>query len=164
MNGKTDLILVSTVNSFLWDNGLKPVSINEELHKDIPEVNLHTIGNKNFWNHFWRRLVYTPLSFPQSPNTPISTILEEDMSRLATDSIRSILSKKFELLTSSEELTSALENVSKIFHEDFPYDFILEYKGERLGLMVLDKCYTSVGEEILIYKLNHHITNFRGLF
>lgn len=165
MKGNSDLNLISVVNFFLRDNGQKSDFTADKLHNDIsPDLKSQNFEFKNLWNHFWKRLVFQPLSFPQNPHTPIFNLLEEDIESLAFNSIRSVLSKKLELSMSSEELSKAIENSIKIFHEDFPYDFILEYNGERLGLMLLDKCFTSMGEAELIYKFNPHITNFRGLF
>src|SRR5690606_41347364 len=95
--------------------------------------------NFNFLNHYWKKLIFNPQSFTHSPNSDINSILEEEIGPLAYDAINSVLSKKLELPLNSEELLKASEASIKIYHEDYPFDFILEYKGERLGMMMLDK-------------------------
>ena len=57
-----------------------------------------------------------------------------------------------------------MRNSNKIFHEDYPGDFILEYQGKRLGLMLLDTCYDSNSEAKLIYRFNPNLKSFQGLF
>jgi len=118
----------------------------------------------DYLNRLWERLIFWPLSFQQNQNSHISNILEEETNLLASESIRAVLSDKLELPLNSKNLSEVIKDSFKIFHEDFPYDFILVYKGERLGMMMLDKCLNSNGDEKLMYRFQPHITSFRGLF
>ena len=78
--------------------------------------------------------------------------------------IKSILSKKLNLPKDSEALIEAIEKSNKIFHEDYPADFILEYQGERLGMALLDICYDSNRLPKPVYKFNENLKSFSGLF
>ena len=166
MKGNSDISMNSGNNSYLLDEDIQYNKVFEKLFNDFstllkPKKN---IRNSNFLNNLWRKLVSDPSSLTQNQNPAISNILEKETGSLVSDAVNSVLSEKLELPTNSKKLSVANEESIKIFHEDYPGDFILEYKGERLGLMMLDKCFNSKGEAHLIYRFNPQIQSFRGLF
>lgn len=111
-----------------------------------------------------KRLVSKPLSFSQTPNSSISNIPEIEKVILETNIIKAVLSKELELPIDSKKLTRAVENSNKIYHEDYPFDFILEYQRKRLGMMILDICYDSENEAKPTYRFNPDLKSFQGLF
>jgi len=147
--------------SDLLDEGLLSKTVKEKLLIDFSQkVEIKKIKNFNFQNYFWNRLVSKPQSFSQKPNTSIISLLEEENGISASPFIRSVLSEILELLIDSEKLLDAMQNSNKIFHEDYPFDFILEYQGNRLGMMLLDICYDSNSEGKLIYRFNPNLKSF----
>lgn len=121
-------------------------------------------GKANFLSIFWNKLIKTPQSYIQKPNTDISKILSEENGLCSNNLLSSVLSNKLEIPENSSALKSALEKCNKIFHEDFPGDFVLEYSGDRLGMFLVDICYDSQGNSKLLYRFRPEIKNFRGLF
>ncbi|UJH91732.1 hypothetical protein LZ575_03350 [Antarcticibacterium sp. 1MA-6-2] len=117
----------------------------------------------NFLNSFWKKLTSSPENFPQTPNSKISNILEENTRELTSKATKRVLANKLELSIDSIHLAKAINDSFEIYHEDYPYDFILEYKGERLGMMLLDKCFNSYGEVKLVYRFNPDVKSFQGL-
>jgi len=101
---------------------------------------------------------------PHSLNSSISSILAEERNILAFNIIKNVLSKELELPYGSKKLSIAMDKCNKIYHEDYPFDFILEYNGKRLGMILLDRCYNSENEEKLIYRFNSDLKSFEGLF
>lgn len=161
-------ILINPIeNSYFLEDDSRSGKISERsINDNSSEIKPgKQLKESNFLNNFWKRLIFNPLSLRQSPNSNISSILEEETDSLAFDATNSVLSKKLELPMNSEELLKANEDSAKIYHEDYPYDFILEYQGERLGMMMLDKCFDSTtGEANFIYRFNSDIKNFKGLY
>ncbi|PRX41208.1 hypothetical protein [Salegentibacter salegens] len=149
-------------SSLLNDDNLLLQTQKEELPIDFPK----SCNKINFNNltAFWKRLVSRPQSLPQTSNSSISSILENEKNISSTQIIKTVLSKKLELPLDSIKLSKALEECNKIFHEDYPFDFILEYEGKRLGMILLDRCYNSKNEEKLIYRFNSNLKSFEGLF
>jgi hypothetical protein len=90
-------------------------------------------------------------------------MLENEKEILAANMVKTVLSRILELPMDSKKLSNATENSNKIFHEDYPFDFILEYQGKRLGMMLLDICYNSNNEKKLIYRFNPNLKSFQGL-
>lgn len=165
MRSNSDLLDNSVENSYLIDEGLLSKKVKEKLLIDFSqEVKIIKIKNFNFLNYFWNRLVSKPQSFPQKQNTSISSLLEEEKGILASRVIRSVLSEILEFPIDSKNLTNAMQNSNKIFHEDYPGDFILEYQGKRLGMMLLDTCYNSNSEAKQKYRFNPNLKSFQGLF
>ncbi len=158
-------LLVNFVgNSYLSDD-IKSDNVDKKLPSTLTSDNkARGLGQFKLLNDFWKRLIFRPTSFPQNPNSNISNILEEETGMMASESIKSVLSNHLDLPIESKNLSEIINNTFKIFHEDFPFDFILEYNGKRLGMMLLDRCNNSNGEEKLIYRFQPHIKNFRGLF
>jgi len=150
----------SSLHYDLGSNTLFAHSLNASL------LELKSKKNKinSFLNQFWKRLILDPLSVEQNHNAEISRIIETETDLLMSDSIKLTLSRELDLPLNSRELLSVIEDSVKIFHEDYPYDFILEYEGNRLGMMLLDKCRNSNGDEVFVYKFNPDIKSFRGLF
>lgn len=155
---------MKNISYFLKDINLYNIPKEENSSKKFsPE----TIENQKFstvLSDFWKRLVLKPHSFPQKPQISISKILEEEKGILASNQIKFVLSKKLELPLDSKELLAAMDNSCKIFHEDFPGDFILEYQDERLGMMMLDICFDSHNQAKPVYKFNPRLKSFQGLF
>ena len=118
----------------------------------------------DYLKKFWSKLIFDPSYFPQNQDTLISEIIGDQKEILASKIIRSTLAKNLDLPLNSALLTDAILHTSSIFHEDYPYDFILVYKGERLGMMVLDFCRDSNNEVVPEYKFNPHLKNFKGVF
>jgi len=162
MKSNSDLLDNSVENS---DKGLLLKTVKEKLPIDLSkEVEINKIKNFKFLNDFWNRLVSKPQSFPQNRNASISSLLEEEKGILISRFIGSVLSGILELPLDSKKLSNAVENSNKIFHEDYPFDFILEYQGKRLGMMLIDISYNSKSEAKLIYKFNPNLKSFQGLF
>ncbi|HKL36800.1 MAG TPA: hypothetical protein VJ899_10955 [Salegentibacter sp.] len=151
-------------SSLLNDDDLLLQTQKEELPIDFPKSGNKTKSNFSNLTAFWKRLVSKPQSLPQSSNSSIISILEEEKNISPTQIIKTVLSKKLELPLDSIKLSKALEKSNKIFHEDYPFDFILEYEGKRLGMILLDRCYNSENEEKLIYRFNSDLKSFEGLF
>lgn len=165
MKGTSDLLDNSFENIFFFNEGLLAETVKQYLLLDAPQKNEKTQKQpSNPLTNFWKKLIFKPDIFPQSPNTSIYNILEEEKGEMATNVISSVLSKKLELSLNSAALALAMENSIKIFHEDFPWDFILEYNGERLGMVLLDICYNSNNEPVPIYRFNPYLKSFQGLF
>ncbi len=118
----------------------------------------------NFLGNFWNKLVSNPESLSQNPNIEVSATLEEKKGVSSSKIVRSVLAQKLALENNSTELLKAVEKCNKIFHEDFPGDFILEYNGNRMGLFLMDICYDSQGKANVDYKFKPNIKSFRGLF
>ena len=123
-----------------------------------------TSGKNTIFSAFWERLIHRPASFTQSPNASISSILEEDKGISASGITKSILAKKLNIPQDSPAVLTALEESNKIFHEDYPADFILEYQGERLGMALLDVCFDCNNTPKPVYKFNESLTSFNGIF
>jgi hypothetical protein len=137
----------------------------ENLIEDFPkDINKNKLKKFKSLNIFWNRLVSRPQSFAQKPNSSISSMLDEEKNLLASYFIRSVLSEKLELPLNSKKLSEAMQECNKIFHEDYPFDFILEYQGKRLGMLILDKCYDSNHQEKLLYRFRSNLKSFEGLF
>lgn len=137
--------------------------------KEIPEgfsaeVREKRWGSFNCLNNFWNRLISETLSFPHTPNSSISSMLDDEKELLVSHAVRSVLSNHLELPLDSKKLFKLTQECNKIFHEDYPFDFILEYQGKRLGMLLLDKCYNSENQEKLIYRFNPKLKSFDGLF
>jgi len=114
---------------------------------------------------FWNRLVTTPKSYQHNPNATVSLILQKEKDISASKIIKSVLSRKLGLLNNSKAIQQeVLEKCHKIFHEDFPGDFILEHNGDRLGLFLMDTCYDTHGKAHINYKFEPSIKDFSGLF
>lgn len=165
MKSNSDLLDNSVENSYLFDEGLLSKTVKEKLLIDFSqEDKIKKIKYFNFLNNFWNRLVSRPQSFPQKPNASISSLLEEENGISASPFIRSVLAGILELPIDSKKLSNAMQNSNQIFHEDYPCDFILEYQGKRLGMMLLDIYYNSNSEAKLIYRFNPNLKSFQGLY
>lgn len=155
-------------NSFRNGNigeGIIAKRVSESFYKNNPrKPRKKNFYNILFLNYFWNKLIFKPESFTLPPQTTINKIWSEETGISADKIITSILAEKFGLLNNSTELFNALEESHKIYHEDFPGDFVLEFQGERLGMAILDICYISNQEARLIYRFNPEIKNFNGLF
>jgi len=135
----------------------------EEFESDFPFTS--TKGrNFNHLSTFWKRLIFKPGRLAQTPGSSISDILEEETNISATNFIRTVLSKNLHLPNESPKISMALEKCNKIFHEDYPFDFILVLDGKRLGMILLDKCYDSENEVRFVYRFNPDLKSFKGLF
>jgi len=162
------------VNSYILVNFEDKSSLNYDLsssnifentlNASLLEVKSKKNKITNYLSQFWKSLIHDPLSLNQNHNVEICRILETETELLISESIKVVLSRELELPLNSNEISKAIEDSVKIFHEDYPYDFILEYNGRRLGMMLLDKCRNSNGVEEFIYKFNPDIKTFRGLF
>ena len=165
MKSNSDLLDNSVENSYLFDEGLVSKTVKEKSPIGFSkEVEIKKIKYFKFLNDFWNRLIFKPQSFPQNKNASISSLLEEEKGILVSHFIRSVLSEILELPIDSKKLSEAVQNSNKIFHEDYPFNFILEYQGKRLGMMFLDICYNSNSEAKLIYRINPNLKSFQGLF
>ncbi len=166
MKVNSDILINSVENLYFLEDDLKSNTLFEKPFHGISSAvkPAKRLKNSNFLNQLWKKLIFNSLSFPHNPNSEISSILSEETGALAFEATNSILSKKLDLPMHSKDLLKANEDSVQIYHEDYPYDFILEYCGERLGIMILDKCFDSNGEAHLTYRFNPQIQSFRGLF
>jgi hypothetical protein len=165
MESKSKLLDKSLENILFFRKEILSGPEKKHFQKDFSQKVEHP-GNiyYNSLINFWNRLIFKPKSITQKPNASIFSILEKEKNKLTTDIVKSILSKKLNLSMTSPDLSLALEKSNKIYHEDFPWDFILEYDGERLGIVLLDFCYNSNEESIPIYRFNPDIKSFRGMY
>lgn len=139
----------------------------------IPSIREKGLGKKSaenralripeYLNRFWNRLVVTPRKLDEKPSSPISEILPQEKKNLADRMIVKVLSAKLKLTKDSAEILKAKKESTKIFHEDFPGDFILEYNGTRLGLFLLDTCYDADNNATQVYKFRSDLKSFNGL-
>lgn len=159
-----DLFTYRRATSFAFNRRLSKVPKDKFPTKSSESVKKIKFENFSYLKNFWSRLIFAPKSYHKYPNAYISNIVAEETGPLATEIIRSTLSTTLNLPLNSAILTEAISQTSSIFHEDFPFDFILEYKGERLGMMVLDFCYNSNNQAIPEYKFNPHVKSFKGVF
>ena len=136
----------------------------EELKKPHENNNSKKSNMFSILISFWNRLVAAPKNFPQAAHTKISCLLETEKVALADKKTKSVLAKILDLPIDSEKLIKAAAKTNKIFHEDYPFDFILEYQNKRLGMMLLDVCYNEKNQEKIGYKFNPELKSFKGLF
>lgn len=164
MKGDSDIFMNTESFDPLKDDlkSLRDQSI--KVFENLINKNSPSKKNYTFLNRLWKKLIINPQSFYHTPNFEISGILEEEAGTLAFDAANSVLSEELNLPINSPELLTAHENSIKIFHEDYPFDFILEYEGERLGIFMWDKCFNSAGEATPVYRFNPDIKDFSGLF
>lgn len=157
-----DLLSSSFTSSTIAESvPCKPESENLDIYSS-QKFQTKKIKNFNLLN-FWNKLILTPESFSSGHKTPIHAILEKEIAISSIEIISSVLSEKFEFPLNSEILSIAVEDSRKIYHEDYPYDFVLEYKGERLGMVILDFCSNSNEEASPQYRFNPHIKSFHGI-
>ncbi len=158
-----------STNLFVENRDLFKNSDNTFSAKDKNPVHDHGTDSekrkkKTILGKFWEKLIHNPGAINKTPQTSISRILQEGKGISNTQIIKSVLAKKLNLPENSEVLLSAIEKTRKIFHEDFPADFILEYKGERLGMALLDVCYDCHNNQKLVYKFNEELKSFKGMY
>lgn len=137
--------------------------VNERIYSP-PKIRKRKIKNILCLKYFWNRLLFLPESFTHPPQTPINNIWLEETGISEVRLVRSVLAEKLGLPYNSTKLYIALEESHKIYHEDFPGDFVLEFKGERLGMAILDICYNINQVASPIYRFNPEMKNFKGLF
>jgi len=171
MYGDAHLIGHAGMNSsFVVNKGLGlKTDVTPSNYHQKPEVRKVISHNKpssfNFFlNNFWNRLVTKPEAFKQQINTSVYHLLEEERGLAASNLIQTVLAKHLNISTASGELNKATLKSNKIYHEDFPGDFILEYNGDRLGLFLLDICQDSKGNHTTNYQFKSHIKSFKGLY
>ncbi|MGA8855252.1 MAG: hypothetical protein WB492_13840 [Christiangramia sp.] len=162
MKHNASLVSNFVENSFLFKGA--SFFINPEKHSGSNSFENSSSEKNSIFSAFWEKLIHKPHSFTQTPNTSISTIMQESGGISTSGIIKSILSEKLNLPKDSEALIEAIEKSNKIFHEDYPADFILEYQGERLGMALLDICYDSNRQPKPVYKFNENLKSFSGLF
>lgn len=162
MKIKPDLLNSSFNNAYLGEDVISGL-LSRELYKNSFKKTQKKKGI-NFLKLFWNKLLFIPESFSSEPQTPINKILLKEIGISSDEMISSVLSEKLRLPINSTNLISALKETNKIFHEDYPGDFVLEYQGERLGMAILDICHNSNLEATPIYRFKPEIKNFRGLF
>ncbi|TVZ27535.1 hypothetical protein JM83_2583 [Gillisia sp. Hel_I_86] len=158
------------VSHYILNRGLSQETENEDessssfaqtFNKNSQKENA---GGSNFLSNFWNRLISTPESFSQHSSTSISTILEEEKGISSSNMINTVLSQKLNLEPNSTALSEAAQECNKIYHEDFPGDYILEFRGDRLGIFLRDLCYDANGKAMVEYIFKPEIKSFRGLF
>ncbi len=96
---------------------------------------------KNMMHSFttwWERLITAPESFSQSDDTPLSKMVIQKESQIyENELVNGVMSRFLNLAVDSVELSRAVKKSNKIFHEDFPGNYILEYNGKRIGMFCL---------------------------
>ncbi|MDT0686043.1 hypothetical protein [Autumnicola psychrophila] len=119
----------------------------------------------NSFLNTWQKLIDAPQSFPEQELTPVSTyVIREDSQQAEESMLREILCNTLNLESGSYELTQALEVTNKIYHEDFPGSYILEYKGDRLGMFFLDIRKRVNGISEVNYEFLPQVKTFKYLF
>jgi len=116
-----------------------------------------------FINNFWNKLISKPDSFGAEMNPDIFQILNEDQGSSATKMITTVITQKLQNSIKSTNLREVIANCNKIFHEDFPGDFILELNGNRMGMFLFDVCYDSNGKPNVNYKYKPEMNSFKDL-
>lgn len=101
----------------------------------LGSIKQEMLGSFMTW---WDRLRSEPGSFAQSDDTPIGTmVLQKESQIYENELVESVLGNFLNLDIGSVELARALKKSNKIYHEDFPGDYILEHNGKRLGMFSL---------------------------
>ncbi|MDT0643784.1 hypothetical protein RM553_13155 [Zunongwangia sp. F363] len=120
-------------------NGLTKVTKESENASDKPKMfSFRKVGYSEISEFLgkWKRLISNPLNDKHNEEDSIYDMVQEDMP--IHEMVKVVLAQKTNLQDSSQELEEAILESNKIFHEDFPGDFILEFKGERLGMFILN--------------------------
>ncbi|MCM4156117.1 hypothetical protein [Gramella sp. AN32] len=115
----------------------------------------------NSFYNTWRTLVMNPLSFSYNNKASVEQIILQEESKFhETEILKIILSKELDLPIESNYLKNKIADCNKIFHEDFPGNYILELNGSRLGLFVLSICKNNSGNFNLRYTFKSDVTRF----
>ncbi|MDT0675851.1 hypothetical protein [Autumnicola musiva] len=86
----------------------------------------------------WKKLIACPENDPHDGESTIYDIVQQEGNISLYQLINNVLAEKLNIAHDSPELEAAIHDSNKIFHEDFPGDFILEYEDDRLGMFLLE--------------------------
>ena len=115
----------------------------------------------NSFSDWWQRLIHDPESFPQSEDTPVGNMVMQKESQIyENELIKNVLSRFLNLANDSVEVLRAMKKSNKIFHEDFPGNYILEYKGNRLGMFFLRTAKGLNNSYDVSYEFNPKVKSF----
>ncbi len=137
----------------------KQTETNDDLDNAPKVFSFKNSGSVNLSSFFgkWRRLITNPFKDNHQEEATIYDIFKEDMP--IHELVKMVLVQKDKLHASAQELQDAVLESNKIFHEDYPGDFILEFKGERLGMFILNN--PRAGEEALNYIFKPGLKSFK---
>lgn len=111
----------------------------------------------------WNRILMQSDCFKVSDKTPLSILVPGvNIINREHAMVRRVLSEKFDIPV-GPELISISKSCNRIFHEDFPGHFILEYKGKRLGMFFLNFCKEREGVFNLSYRFKNDLKSFAYL-
>ena len=109
----------------------------------------------------WQTLIMNPLYFSYDSETSVEDVILREQSKFhETQMLKMVLSKEFDFDLNSIEVLNATKNCRKIFHEDYPGNYILEFQGNRLGMFELSICKNSLNEYNLKYHFKSNIKRF----
>ncbi len=112
----------------------------------------------------WDRLITIPELKSSDKNTSITDyILSKESQMKEKEMVRTVLSENLDLPLDSLELISAIEKSNKIYHEDYPGNYILEYNGNRLGMFELNTSFDSNNKLSITYKFQSGVKSFKWL-
>lgn len=130
-------------------------------------ISLGKVSNHlvNSFLNAWQKLIDSPQVFPEQEETPISVyVITENSKQEEEQMLSKVLCKSLNLASGSFALKQAIETTSKIYHEDFPGSYIVEHKGERLGMFYLNIRNRVNGASEVSYEFLPNVTSFKYLF
>ena len=121
-------------------------------------------GMVRSFSTWWNRLITEPESFPHSDDTPLSKmVLQKESQIYENELVRSVMARFLNMAQDSVELLRAVAKSNKIFHEDFPGNYILEYKGKRVGMFWLKSEPGINGSVDVSYEFHPQIKSFKWM-
>lgn len=111
----------------------------------------------------WNRILMQSDCFKVGDKTPLSILVPgESIIKKEQAIVKRALAEKFDM-PMGPEVTNISKSCNRIFHEDFPGHFILEYKGKRLGMFFLNFCEEYEGVFKLSYRFKNDLKSFAYL-
>lgn len=111
------------------------------------------------WLSFWMNPDMLHLGIFDS----LAAVLHSEETLLKENAIIQEVLKEHTAFASEDELLLAVQKCTKIFHEDFPGNYILAYKGKKLGMFVLKCIPESSDSYALTYFYHADLTDFNYL-
>ncbi|MDT0688822.1 hypothetical protein RM549_03450 [Salegentibacter sp. F188] len=113
----------------------------------------------------WQKLIDSPQTFPEQEETPVATYVINDNSKEEEEQMLSeVLCNSLNLEPNSAASWEAIKATNKIYHEDFPGSYIIEHKGERLGIFFLTIRNRVNGISEVSYEFLPNVRSFNYIF
>lgn len=147
--------------------GILPKVNNKTVAKNITSkpVVLGQVEEEKIESFFakWNRILIQSDYFKVSDKTPLSKLVSgENIIHKERTMVKRVLSEKLDM-PMGPEVTNIAKSCKRIFHEDFPGHFILEYNGKRLGMFFLNFCKEREGVFNLSYHFKKDLKSFTYL-